>query len=203
MTDPAALARLAREADDGRVRETAVSNPNLTDQALFSAIAAEDGDEGVRIAAVRRIGDVSLRARSAAAAENIFEGEAALSSIDDPAALARIAEDGAVKIPEIRWQAAVKLIGLDPARAVGPLVTLMKDNSVHGDEMGGRLTDYCRSAVGCLVSQYSRTEDPGVGVRADIASVPKGLYGYLEDDDYDRPRPRDERVYFGPELLKD
>lgn len=201
MTDPVALAGLAREADDGRVRETAVRNPNLTDQALFGAIAAEDGDSGVRTEAMRRIEDVALRVRFAVTAGHIFEGEAAIRSIDDPAALALIAENSEVKIHEIRWEAAVKLIGIDPAQAVKPLVTLMKDKSVHGDEMGGRLTDYCRSAVKCLVSQYSLTEDPEV--RAGIASVPKGMYGYLEDDDYDKPRPRDERVYFGPELLKE
>ena len=97
-----------------------------------------------------------------------------------------------MKRAEARWNAALKLMELDPARAVGPAVALMKDPRAQDDDLGPHLTDLCKRAAEFLMQQYRDAADPAV--REIIASVPNGRYGWYDDDC--NPRDRLERIHF-------
>ncbi len=190
MTDAAALAKIALEAPDDDLRRLAVKNPNLVDQAIFEKLSGEDSAVGQ--AAVARMTDVRALERIARESEDSQKPVIAVGWIGDVETLARIALDGDVKRAEARWNAALKLMELDPARAVGPAVALMKDPRAQDDDLGPHLTDLCKRAAEFLMQQYRDAADPAV--REIIASVPNGRYGWYDDDC--NPRDRLERIHF-------
>jgi len=71
LTDPTVLADIARKGSDGgehrddRARRAAVANPRLTDMTLILAIAKNEEDRLVRVAAVGRLTDQALLAHIA------------------------------------------------------------------------------------------------------------------------------------------
>lgn len=190
MTDAAALAKIALGAGDEGLRRMALENPNLNDQALFEKLS--DEKTAVGWAAVGRMTDVRALERIARESDDFQKPVIAVRGIGDAEALARIALDGDAKRAEARWNAVIKLMELDPAGAVGPVVALMKDPRAHDDGLGPHLTDLCKRAVTFLMRQYMDAADPAV--RETIAAVPNGRYGW--DDDDCNPRDRYDKVHF-------
>lgn len=60
MTDPNALAIIAKTDNNENIRATALNNKHLTDQALFAYIAIHDTNESMQISAIRRITDETV-----------------------------------------------------------------------------------------------------------------------------------------------
>lgn len=87
LSDRQAIATLAREDDDPRVRRAAVEK--LMDPATLAVVAREDGDDGVRQSAVHMLRDIALEAF-----EEVGEAESrqAVDATADARVLAQIAK---------------------------------------------------------------------------------------------------------------
>ena len=171
LTDPEVLTRIALHDANRAVRAAAILRPEITDQALFARIAREDADRDVRAAAVNR-----------------------LEVVD---ALAQIAGKDGGKGEKSRWLAALKLSHRAPLRAVEPLVKLMlldRDTPFYGTVAPGnpmKMEDLRKEVVAFLENQYRHTTSPEV--KNAFASLPDGMYGYLE---YDHCSHDDQWVHF-------
>jgi hypothetical protein len=107
IEDPVLLARIATTDPEGRVREAAVENQNLTDRALLSGIALDDADDDVRQAAVKKTEDQAVLVRIATTAAEKRVRWAAVEKIEDPAVLVRVATSD--EFCEVREAAVRKL----------------------------------------------------------------------------------------------
>jgi len=87
LTEREAIAAIAREDEDARVRKAAVAK--LMDPAALAAIARADKDDDVRAQATAMLRDIALESF-----EEVGEAESlqAIDAIDDPKALAHVAK---------------------------------------------------------------------------------------------------------------
>jgi hypothetical protein len=109
LTDRDAIAAMAREDDDPRVRKAAAAK--LMDPVALASIVRDDADESVRAQALGMLRDIAVEAF-----EGVGETESleAVEAIADPRALAHVAKTAAREITALR-----ALSRIDDARLLG------------------------------------------------------------------------------------
>jgi len=144
LGDQEVVEAVARRARKARIRAGAAGL--LERPAALAEIAKKDRDAGVRRAAVGN------------------------PRFADAEVLAGIAGDDKLGLDALRWSAALRLAGLAPDRAVGPLVALLQ-------RTGGQKEDKDRlwAAVSFLETRY---KGAGEAERERIAALRNGKYGY-------------------------
>ena len=97
LDDREAIAAMAREDDDPRVRRAAVGK--LMDPGALGSIARDDGDEDVRAAAQGMLRDLALEAFEGTAESDSLD---AVDAIGDPRVLAQVAKTSGREIVALR-----------------------------------------------------------------------------------------------------
>ena len=60
MTDPIALAHIAKTDNNYLIRAIAINNKNLADQSVFAHVAIHDPEVFLRLSAIRKITDTAM-----------------------------------------------------------------------------------------------------------------------------------------------